>query len=324
MQILETLNTIKTLLFKSLIYILPISLIAGSINAYFAKQKKPIYTSYSKIFPMNAEGGNDPTSAIKAQFGISSGSGAGKFYNINELMQSRTLSRKTVQYPTNNAKHLKLYEWIIEDQNTNIFSDSKKIILSKDSLENINTASEILKSAVNIKTEKSDFTSIQVACYNPELALRINECVLNSLSDFYIQSKTEKARKDLIGIKNLKDSLENALDIVERATLGFQDDIKFLVKEGPTLPRIKLERLREEIIEQYRATSTTYSNANFTLLNESPIFQILDKPMTPVNVQAITWKPSFIIAFAITFIFLSLFAIRKPIFEIIMNELKSI
>jgi hypothetical protein len=322
-QIIKTISGLGKQILKSLIYILPISILVGCANAYLVKQKPPIYTSYSKIFPLSTGGGNDASSMIRSQFGLGPTSDEGRFYNVNELLKSNTLSRSIVQYPTNDASNLKLYEWIIKDYNEGKYWNSDKINLSKDSMENIITASHLVRNQVIIKTEKSEFTAINVTANNSQLALRINECVLSSLSDFYIQSKTQKARKDLESIKDLQDSLYKALDAVQRASLGFQDDTKYLVKDAPLLPKLKLEQLREEITEAYKVTATTRQNANFRLLNESPIFQVLDKPVGPVDKVVASVKKAFLIAFTIAFFLLAIFSIRKFIFQIIMAELKA-
>jgi hypothetical protein len=322
-NILDTISIFRKQLIKSLVYILPISILIGCANAYITKQKPTVYTSYSKIFPLSTGESNDPASMIKAQFGISSSGDEGKYYNVTELVNSNTLSRSIVQYPTNDANNLKLYEWIIKDYNAGKYWNSEKIALSKDSMENIISASSLLRNQIIIKTEKSEFTAIYVNANNSQLALRINECILSSLSDFYIQSKTQKARKDLESIKALQDSLYKALDAVQRASLGFQDDTKYLVKDAPLLPKIKLEQLREELTEAYKVTSATRQNANFRLLNESPIFQVLDKPLGPVDSVKESVKKAFLIAFTIAFLLLALFSIRKFIFQIILAELKT-
>lgn len=322
-NILETISILGKQLLKSLVYILPISIVIGGANAYITKQKPAIYTSYSKIFPLSTGNGNDASSLIKAQFGLGGASDEGRYYNINELVNSNTLSRSIVQYPTNDANNSKLYEWIIKDYNSGKYWSSEKVALSKDSMENIITASHLVRNQIKIKTEKSDFTAIKVNANNSQLALRINECILSSLSDFYIQSKTQKARKDLESIKALQDSLYKALDAVQRASLGFQDDTKYLVKDAPLLPKIKLEQLSEELTEAYKVTSATRQNANFRLLNESPIFQVLDKPVGPVDSVKESVKKAFLIAFSIAFILLALFSIRKFIFQIILAELKT-
>ena len=54
------------------------------INSFFAYQKAPLYKSYSKIFPLTADGG-DPLSSMKAQFGMSQQSNLSKYYNVNNI-----------------------------------------------------------------------------------------------------------------------------------------------------------------------------------------------------------------------------------------------
>jgi hypothetical protein len=86
---------------------------------------------------------------------------------------------------------------------------------------------------------------------------------------------------------------------------------------------IKLERIHAEVAEQYSVATSAHMNANFKLLSESPIFQILDKPLTPTKAIKESWINSFIIFTIIASIFASLFFIRKIIAELVVNELKN-
>jgi len=307
---------------KNIFWVALLSLIFGLINSFFAYQKAPLYKSYSKIFPLTADGG-DPLSSMKAQFGMSQQSNLSKYYNVNELVSSKNISRQIVTYPTNNIKYKKLYEWVIEDYNNQQFWNSNKIKPISDSLDKIITASDLMTAATVVKVEKSDFTSIECTTGNPELSLRLNECIIQCLSDFYINSKTEKARTDLMRIGLLKDSLKGSLDYIESAQAGFVDNSKYVVKEVANLPQLKLQRLYEEIAEQYRTTAMAYQNANFKLLSESPIFQVLDKPVGPVKKLKDSWIKAFIIGFLLSFIVILLFSIRQLIFNLILKELKS-
>ena len=64
-------------------------------------------------------------------------------------------------------------------------------------------------------------------------------------------------------------------------------------------------------------------DTNFKLLSESPIFQVLDKPVGPVKKLKDSWIKAFIIGFLLSFIVILLFSIRKLIFNLILKELKS-
>jgi hypothetical protein len=322
-NIIETFQIGVKQIRKYIIWILLGSIICGSIYGYITYKKVTLYKSYSKIFPLTADGG-DPLSGMKAQFGISAPGNLSKYFNVNELVASRNISRQIVTYPTNNTANKNLYDWIISDYNKQQFWTKDKILFNKDTLERIITASNIMKRMTTVKIEKSEFTSIECTGADEQLTLRLNECILKCLSDFYISSKTEKARTDLNRIGLLKDSLKGSLDYLERAMAGFTDQSRYSISEVASLPRIKLERLHEEIAEQYKTTAVAFQNANFKLLSESPIFQILDKPVGPTESIKESWKRAFIVPFIITFILLSLIAIRKIIIELISSELKNL
>ncbi len=320
---LQLLTDIFSKLKRNSIFIIIAGALIAALPTYFAAKKKPIFKSYSKIFPLVAEGG-DAFGSLKASIGIGGGGNSlSKYYNVNELVNSRKLARQIVTYPSKNTGHKKLYDWIIEDYNNQISWPEKKYDISKmpDSIERIIVASDILKNNTVITTQKTEFTSIECLSANENLSLRMNECILASISDFYISSKTEKARTDLYRIGELRDSLRGALNEIERAIAGFGDNSKFIVKEVAALPKMKLIRLQEEITEQYATTTMAYQNANFKLLSESPIFQVLDKPVSPVETIKESWKKKFALFFILGSLLACLFVIRKNIFSFLKNEM---
>jgi hypothetical protein len=319
---IQLIQNFKNILFRNLIWILPISLLVAIAYGLYTKKISPIYTSYSKIFPLTAEESSDPTSGLKAAFGISGGgSSLSKYYNVNELVKSRNLSRKIVQYPSNNPKYPRLYNWIIEDFNKSLPPFKNKLILSKDTLENIITAAQIFVGNTNIKVEKSDFTTINVNATNSELSLRLNECILDCISTFYVNTKTAKARADVIKIGALRDSLRDVMDLLLYKQADLSDKNLYAAKEIAALPQAKVERLRLEVEEAYSVSLSAYTNANFKLMSESPIFQVLDKPNNPTAYETKSWKKSFVIGFIIAFILLSIIALRKELYKIVMTEL---
>jgi hypothetical protein len=325
LDILGIINQSFKVLKKNLLWILPLSLLVGCINGYLVSKKPATYISHSKIFPLTAEGGGgDAMAGLRSQFGISSpGGDLSKYYNVKELVSSKHLTRQILSYPTNYKNEKSLVDWIIKDYNTQQFWNHNKIKPSQDSLENLITASGIFSGITNVIKEKTDFTSIDCGTANPELSLRLNECILQSLSDFYINSKTEKARTDLMRIGILKDSLKGALDYVERRMAGISDESRYSVTDIAKLPFIKLEMAKEELMEQYKNTAIAHQNANFKLLSESPIFQILDKPTTPLTIIKESAKKAFAKYFAIAFVLLTLFGFRKMIIDMVKEELKN-
>jgi hypothetical protein len=286
-KLLEVLSSAKQTLKRQFYWVILLAAIGGGIAYYNASKIKTRYKSYSKIFPMGADGGGSIGGALGEQLGLTSGpSGAGKYYNVQELVNSRNLSRTIVnQAAVPSDPSRPLYLAIIEDFNKGQSSKKDQITLSKNAEDNIRLAAEVLKKNTTVILEKSEFTTIQCYAYNDSLSLRLNECILAALSDYYIHTKTEKARYDLAKIGNLRDSLKDALNLVEKALLDFAQRTKYLTDSTILMPRIKLERLRSELADQYNTATMSHQNANFMLLSQSPIFQILDKPTGPVSVE---------------------------------------
>jgi hypothetical protein len=318
---INIINEIKLKLKSNLIWILILSSTVATIKYFLSKKEPRLYLSYSKIFPLTNGENNDPLAGIKSQFGIGASSDLSTYYNVQELVSSKNLSRRIVQYPSNNIKEPQLFNWIINDQNKFKKFYEKKSTLSKDSIENIIFASELLSNIITIKKEKTEFTSISCTTADEMLSLRLNEVVLQCLSDYYFQSKTEKARTDLIRIGQLRDSLKNSLDIIEKAQAGNNDNLRFIQDESAMLPQIKLARLHDEVEEQYKTTAMAFQNANFKLLYESPIFQVLDKPIGPLYFTKASSSKAAMIAFIISFILFCIIAIRKVIWQLVLSEL---
>jgi hypothetical protein len=293
----------------------------GVVNYVLTKKEPKTYASYSKIFPLTQGENNDPLASIKSQFGMGGGSDLSTYYNVQELVGSKNLSRRIVQYPSNNKNELQLFNWIIKDQNKLKKIYQSPNVISKDSIENIILASELLTKIISVKKEKTEFTAITCTTADEALSLRLNEVVLQCLSDYYFQSKTEKARTDLVRIGQLKDSLKNSLDIIEKAQAGNNDNLRFIQDESAMLPQIKLARLHEEVEEQYKTTAMAFQNANFKLLYESPIFQVLDKPIGPLYFSKASALKAGITAFIIGFILFCIIAIRKVIWQLVLSEL---
>jgi hypothetical protein len=321
MNILELIHEAKLALKRGFLWLLLPALLLAGVLGYTTKQEPILHVSYSKIFPLAADGGGG-LSSLGAQLGLASEGGAAQYYNVTELVNSRNLSRKMVQYPTNNEKHKSLADWIIEDfkkRQKNKTPETKKV----SDQEKVIAAAEILTTSAKIVTEKSEFTAIKVETGDPELSLRLNECILTGLSDFYISTKTEKARTDLEKIGTLRDSLKKALNAIDLSLLNFGERNKYLVSETAKLPVIQLQLLKEEVAAYYRSATESYQNAKFMLVNQSPIFQVLDKPQTPVAAIAPNWKKSALIGATLGLFIGLLIALRKVIGKIIMAELKS-
>jgi hypothetical protein len=312
----------------NLIFISVTSLMLAAVVFFLARTQKGTYGTYSKIFPLsiNKTNSSSPMDAIKSQFGISDKTDYDKIYNVNELVNSRTISRKIVSSKTNNKKYKNLAQWIFNDYNSGLPIWASKVKLeSKDTNAVIYKAASIFTGATAINLDvKTGFTRITTTFHDKDLSKEVNETILETLSSYYIALVTEKPRSDLVKIRIMRDSLKDELYAVERAIAGFQDANQLSVKYEVNIPQSKLLRTRVEIEQLYAVTVTAYQNAKFKLLSESPIFQVLDFPGAPYNYSKPSSKKVAIITFALCFFLLSLFICRKIFGRIIMEELSKV
>ncbi len=313
---------------SNIIFIFTFSVVLSLVVFFLARSQKGTYSAYSKIFPLaiNKSNGSSPIDAIKSQFGISDKTDYEKIYNVNELVTSRTISRKIVSTKTNNKKYRNIAEWILDDYNTHLPIWGQKIGYDKkDSNAVIYKAASLFLSSTQIFIDtKTGFTKISSTFYNKELCKEVNETILEALSSYYISLVTEKPRTDLVKIRIMRDSLKEELYAVERSIAGFQDANQLSVKYSVNIPQAKLVRTRAEIEQLYAVTATAYQNARFKLLSESPIFQVLDYPGEPYAYTKPSSKKITLITFFACFFILCFFVSRKVFGRLLMDELSKV
>lgn len=299
---------------KKLAYYVLIALVPTVLYALYIKSEKARYLAYSKIFPLsfNSSGGGGTFAAIKAQLGISDKTDYDKIYNIFELVNSRTVSFRVVQSPCSNKKYKNLAGWILADHNENLKLFKKKLIPDpKDTSDIYYLTAELMLMNTQVVSEKTDFTKIMTSFHDPELSREVNRLILKTLSSYYIQLATEKPNSEVVKLQVIRDSLKSELDGVEEAIAGYQDANQLSVKYATGIPQARLLRKRAEVEQLYETAVTAYQNANFKLLSESPIFQILDSPAPPYYMlKPSVLKNSIMFFFACVLFVMILFNLR--------------
>jgi hypothetical protein len=320
----RTIQDMMALWSKNRYRILGISSLIALVVMLLTFFSEGTYITDSKIFPLSFNKASEsPLDAIKSQFGITDKTDYSVIYNINELIKSKTLSADIAAKKCANKKYKNYAQWLIAVHNENLPIYKKKIKIEPyDSAKEVYAGADLLRNATEIKKEETEFTSIVVQTYNKDLSIQLHEAILNSLSEYYIQVSTEKPRSDLQKIGMLKDSLKNAMDLLDRAMAGVQDNNQYSVRFSTGIPQAKLVRAREEVEQLYTNTAATYHNARFKLLSESPIFQILDAPGEPVTYKKPSWFKFGSISLILALLLSSFWVWRNIIVRIIIDELR--
>ena len=315
---LQVFAELKKQIRRKWLLIFSVSLLVALVQAWFSWSEKGVYETHSKIFPlsMNKGGSGSPLDAIKMQFGISDKTDYEKIYNVTELVNSKTLSVAIVKTKPANKKFNTLAEWLVDDYNKNRRFWKDALVVDRKDTETlfIQGAGLLLGGTVVENDIKTGFTTIRTRAHDELLALEMNRMILQELSDFYIQMATEKPRTDLERIAVMRDSLKRELSRVERSISEFIDSNQYSVKSETQLPQFSRMRSQKEIEELYTITATSYQNAKFKLLSESPIFQILDHAGAPYDFQKPNWKKNAVMAFIVT-AFLMMVWVNRSVFR---------
>jgi len=107
--------------------------------------------------------------------------------------------------------------------------------------------------------------------------------LLENVQDFYISTKTKKARENLAVLQKQLDSVKNQLYGAMGNVASFQDFNQNLVRQGPRVEQQKNSMKVSINSAIYQQLVTGLETAKLTLQQETPLFEIIDSPILPLD-----------------------------------------
>ena len=288
-----------------------VGIIGSLIGLTIALFEKPTYKAVL-TFAMEedkASGGGGLSGALglASSIGIDLGSvgGGGAFAasNLAELMKSRLLVEKVLLEPILiNGKNITLAEYYIQindlrknwEKKSELKSiqflpgaDRNHFSLQQDSVLKIIHKSLIDEKRLNIlqKDKKVTILFVEVTSENELFSKIFCENLAKETSDFYIETKSKKARINLEILQKQADSVRNSLNI---AITGVASEIDNVYNMNPAF-NIKGAPSKKRQID-VQANTAILSNlvvqielAKITLRKETPLIQLIDKPILPLE-----------------------------------------
>ena len=286
--------------------------IGALIGLTYAFFEKPTYKAVL-TFAMEEDkgiGGGGLSSALglASSFGIDLGGAAGgggafAASNLAELMKSRLLVDKVLLEPVNiNGKTITLAEFYIQ-----IYDLRKNFLFKKSSLINIhflpNThrsnftlqqdslLQEIHKSLIkeNLtiiqKDKKISILTLEVNSINELFSKIFSESIAKETSDFYIESKSKKARTNVDVLQKQVDSVKNALNGAINGVASETDNVYNMN------PSLNIKGAPSKLMQvDVQANTAILTNlvvqlelAKITLRKETPLIQLIDRPILPLQ-----------------------------------------
>lgn len=299
-------NWCTFLLAKSVV-ILSFSILGGIIGFAYAIIKKPIYKAELSfaLEDIKGVGGLGGAAGIASQFGIDlGGDGGGAFSgdNLVELMKSRSMDETALLTAVNiNGKNETLADLYISFNNLhskwkgepgleNIQflpgADRSQFSLKQDSILGV-FYRDIIKN--NLSVDKADkklsIISIVVSSENELFSKHFAEVLAKTVSDFYIDTKTKKSTQNVNILQHQTDSVRRELDI---AINGVASSIDAIPNANPGRQLLHAPSQHKEVDAQAdRAILTNLVTnleiAKITLRRETPLIQVIDTPILPLE-----------------------------------------
>ena len=304
-----------------------IILIAGMIGALigllFAFFDKPIYKA-TLTFAMEEDkaggsGGLSGAIGLASSFGIdlggAGGGGAFAATNLAELMKSRLIVEKVLlETMIYNEKKITLIDYYIDINNlrnkwsnkTNLSkihflpnSDRNKFSLQQDSIIQVIHKNLIEKNNLNIlqKDKKVTILTIEVKSEDELFSKIFCENLAKETSNFYIQTKSKKARINVDVLQKQVDSVRSELN---SAISGVASETDFVYNLNPSL-NIKAAPSKKKQID-VQANTAVLTNlvvqlelAKITLRKETPLIQLIDRPILPLEKDKLEFFKSIIL-----------------------------
>lgn len=285
--------------------------IAGIIGAIlgitYSFIKKPIYTA-SLSFALE---GDKPGSGLSGAIGLASslgfdlgGSGGGMFEgsNLTELFKSRNMVEKTLLTPvTLNGKTISLAEMYIQNKKWRDKWSDKPKLANVQFLPQVNRKTftrtqdsifgeiyeDLYKYGLGVgqKDKKVDIINIDVTSNNELFAKYFTEALAKKVGDFYIETKSKKARINMDILERQTDSIRGELNsaitgvaIANDNTFGLNPALN--VRRAPSSRRqVDVQANAAILTELVKQTEL----AKVTLRKETPLIQIIDRPILPLK-----------------------------------------
>lgn len=340
LDIIKKVRTVKQIILAKWVAVAVISLATALLGLTYAWFITPHYTArLSFMLEEGNKGAISGAMAFASQLGLSGDVEGSNFNstNILELLKSRKVIKQALlsQVNINNKTDLLINFYLDvnsseKEKGKNLrFSADNKLPFSLEQNSTLNALCEaIISDALKVgKEEKS--SSIIVVNFkskDPLISKYFVEKLVQSVSDYYIANKTEKARQSLNFIQMRADSVQQALATAELHLARRKDSSHRLIKAEGALTELRLGRDVQILNAMYTEIVKQLEIAKITLLNQTPLVSVVDIPILPLKKEKkFSKKSGVIIGGFLGFIFSSSFIIiSRKVSEILALEKGSI
>lgn len=302
-----------------------LGLFGGIIGLTIAWFDKPVYKA-TLTFAMEEDkgggGGMGGALGIASSFGIDIGGSVGGVFassNLGELMKSRLIIEKVLLKPIMvNGKEISLADYYIKinklsegwskNPKINFLHFPPNISRQNFSFEQDSIFQQLHKSVIDKnklsimqKDKKVSIISIEVKSEDQIFAKEFCESLAKETSDFYIETKSKKAKINVDVLQKQVDSIRGNLNGSINGYALATDNV-YNLNPAYNIKGVLTKKTQIDI----QANTTILTNlvvqlelAKIALRKETPLFQLIDSPIFPLEKEKLSKSKSLILGFLI-------------------------
>jgi uncharacterized protein involved in exopolysaccharide biosynthesis len=281
-----------------------VSLVGAALGFWYATTQKPTYTA-SLSFALEEEGaGASAAMGLASQLGLdisgATSGGAFKGANVLEIFKSRLMIQKALLEPVsleNNKQSLAdLYiqanEWRKNWKEKKNLKDiqfpvhASNLSRTQDSVLGL-IHDVLLKKELTVgqKDKKNSVINVEIATKSEVFSKQFTETLAVIVSDFYIETKSKKAKDNLAILERQRDSIRVALNSSLTGVAVLNDQVFGL---NPALNVRRVPGIKKEVDVQANTAILTElvkqtELARINVRKETPLIQVIDKPILPLK-----------------------------------------
>lgn len=290
-----------------------VGLFCGALGVLYAAFDKPVYTAELTFTSENEASGNFSAYAgIAAQFGLDMGGSSNSAFegeNLMYLMRSRKLIEKTLFSTVEINKenillinyYLRVHDFEVPGNKTGMarkmtFTNVKEPNnRNRDSVlqvicKNIDKALDIQKA-----DKKTDIIVVRLKDTHELFAKIFVEELVNKVIQYYTDYKVRKIKQNVGILQRQTDSVRNLIsgNIID---IAVSSDLNV----NPTRQIVRTGVQRKQVDAQVNSSLYTELVKNLelsklALLKETPLIQIIDTPMFPLEKKKMGWLKGFVL-----------------------------
>ena len=300
-DILIKLSEYKTLLLSNkftIIFVSGFFLVLGIVFAILSDKKYTAKLTFVVEEQQQGGGALGSMTGIASQFGFDIGGSSSVTFsqnNILEFLKSRGVVEAALMQ---NRKVNKIEDILIEhylhlneikdlwksDKDLSPVSFHGKLTQDNDSVSG-GIWKDIIedKLLVELQSDEANIINLSYTSVDDEFAKMFVETLIEQMSKMYISHQTAQSSNTLDFLSSRADSVFIELEMAEEEFAKVKDINQRIVKASGRLKELQLMRNVEVLNAMYLEIVKNLEISKLTLLNQTPIIQIIDKPILPLE-----------------------------------------